>query len=304
MKIYKGDVLEQTNHLESHSVDLVVTSPPYENEFGKLVVLKPKRVPEGKRFDPESGWIAEMKVFVPKPRPVLNSVKRQITLQIRQGRTDVTVGKFDGIVGNPPYLGQQQVHQKFFNKSFKILKNEGSLVFIQPATPYLNKKSPDKRKHEKKMQSIVTTHETNVKILGPEVFEGAAIAGDLAITAIQKKPANAINVVQYKDGSTFKNVSLQDINMTSTEPTLYASITDKYNKIVQEHGSLHDVTYFRDKKPVANILRLQKIRGHMGQDDFYTFISRNQKQLTSSCKQTSDFGIRVTSDTQLDNVHA
>jgi site-specific DNA-methyltransferase (adenine-specific) len=276
--------------IEKEQSFIDIANKRYENEFGTPTFLKPKRVPEGKRFEPEAGWIAEMKVFVPKLARKTQAVRRRVQLELRR-RDDkkVDVWQFDGIVGNPPYLGQQQVHQQFFNKSFHMLKNEGSLVFIQPATPYLNKKSPDKRKHEKAMQSIVTTNETKVKIVGPEVFEGAAIPNDLAITAIQKKPANAINVVQYKDGSTFKNVSLEHVNYGGMDPKVYAPISRKYQDYVSLNGSLLDATYYNRDKPVSNIVRLQKVRGNIGKADFITFMSNNQEYLSRSCHSTRLF---------------
>jgi len=48
--------------------------------------------------------------------------------------------KFDVIVGNPPYQGNAELHQKIFNLSVNLLNDGGDLSFIQPALPIHNKK--------------------------------------------------------------------------------------------------------------------------------------------------------------------
>ena len=120
--------------------------------------------------------------------------------------------KFDVIVGNPPYEGKKQTHQKFFNKAYELLEEHGTMAFIQPATPYMNKKDP--RSHENKMREIIMNNEVSVTFHTNKIFDVADVNGVLAETVLtKKKNNNPINSVKYTNGSLYENCSLSDINM-------------------------------------------------------------------------------------------
>ena len=50
--------------------------------------------------------------------------------------------EFDYIISNPPYKGKAAMHQKIFNHCVNsLLKDEGTICFLQPDTPYTSKLS-------------------------------------------------------------------------------------------------------------------------------------------------------------------
>ena len=181
--------------------------------------------------------------------------------------------KFDVIVGNPPYQGKAALHQQFFNKAVEMTVDGGMVCFVQPATPYLNKKTK-KKAPEEGMINFVKKYETIVKFISPEMFQGADIATDLSVTILTKKPGNGFVDITYKNGSTYKNTSVEHINMTMIDPVQYKSIRDKYMNFIEKNGSLHDKTNYN--APNNSGMHLQKIRGHLGQSDFYTLVSNNK----------------------------
>lgn len=181
--------------------------------------------------------------------------------------------KFDVIVGNPPYQGKAALHQQFFNKAVEMTVNDGIVCFIQPATPYFNKKTK-KKAPEETMINFVKNYDTTVKFVSPEMFDGADIATDLSITILTKKIGDKSVDITYRDGSVYKNTSVEDINMTMINPTQYKSIRDKYINFIAKNGSLHDKTNYN--APSKSGMHLQKVRGHLGQPDFYTLVSNNR----------------------------
>ena len=67
----------------------------------------------------------------------------------------VIMKKFDFVVGNPPYVGAAALHQQFFVKGFELINESGCIAFIQPATPYFNKKNVRKKAADLKMVEII-----------------------------------------------------------------------------------------------------------------------------------------------------
>jgi hypothetical protein len=210
--------------------------------------------------------------------------------------------KFDVIVGNPPYEGKKQTHQKFFNKAYELLEEHGTMAFIQPATPYMNKKDP--RSHENKMREIIMNNEVSVTFHTNKIFDVADVNGVLAETVLtKKKNNNPINSVKYTNGSLYENCSLSDINMLEIDPSVYKSIRLKYLNYIEKCGSLYDKQYYNLGNPKPNVIKLQKIRGHLDNPDFFTFLSNNSDLLSSDISEPNDFGIELNSNDEMNNCY-
>lgn len=210
--------------------------------------------------------------------------------------------KFDVIVGNPPYNGKAALHQQFFNKCHDLLKDDGVMAFIQPATTYFNKKTNQKDAVDT-MQNIVKTNYCEVEIENPEIFENAGIQNDLSITYLTKtkKSSTVINKITFKNGNTYTNVPLEDISMTQVDPVVYAAIRTKYENYIKVHGNLEDKISKVDGELKAS---LGKIRGtRPTDDDFYTFIPlrENRDGYGDSCSST--FGVKIASSKEVDFVY-
>jgi len=215
--------------------------------------------------------------------------------------------KFDMIIANPPYVGKKQLHQKFFNKAVEMTKDGGVVVFLQPATPYQNQKQP--RRHEAEMIENVLNYKTDVKILDANIFKGADIGNDLAITVLYKvkNTSGKLNSITYKNGNKYENVDLNNVSMTQINPDIFSTIKSKYENYITNNGSLLDKTYYKLDNPKNNIAGLPKIRGHMGQSDMYTFQPNelsNTKYYTTDISKKHDFGIEVENNKQIKNVYS
>jgi hypothetical protein len=203
---------------------------------------------------------------------------------------------FNVVVGNPPYKGQAQLHQQFFNKAVELTKDDGVVLFIQPSTIYFNKKE-ETQKHSQIVRDNIKRYKTSVKFVNPKVFENASVFNDLAITHLIKTPDNKeIETVTYTSGTQYNNVRLEDVTKTELEPKLYASITKKYKKYVSEHGSLLDVT---TNDPSVKKARITSQRGNIGGDDWYTFMPAPKKYWVNH----GGFGVPATSDKMVANIY-
>jgi predicted RNA methylase len=211
--------------------------------------------------------------------------------------------KFDVILSNPPYFGKAQLHQKFFNLAIDLCVDHGTICFIQPATPYLNKKLS--RAIEGKMKKHLVFYNTDAIILPSTTFANAQISGDVAVTTLVKThdTSGTINSVTYKNNVTYYDVPLEHVNYLSMDPKMYASLSKKIDQYITANGSLLDRSYYKLHCPVASIAKLQKVRGHVEHADFFTFISDNDDYWTKDITSTSDFGIQIDDNNQLANVY-
>lgn len=210
---------------------------------------------------------------------------------------------FSSIVANPPYEGKKQTHQKFFNKAYEMLEEKGTMTFIQPATPYMNKKAP--RSHENRMREIIMNNEVSVTFHTNKIFDVADVDGVLAETVLvkQKNNESAIKSVRYTNGSLYENCSLTDINMLEIDPNVYKSTRLKYLNYIEKHGSLYNKQYYNLGNPKPNVIKLQKIRGHLDNPDFFTFLSNNSDLLSSDISESNDFGIELKSNDEMNNCY-
>ena len=206
---------------------------------------------------------------------------------------------------NPPYVGVKQLHQRFYNELCNIA---GLVVTIQPATPYLNKNTP--RNHEATMIKNILKYKTDAMLVGRDVFENATIENDLAITTTdttQKNESNKLSSITYKDGKTFKNVDMKNVNIHGIDPKVISVLTEKFDNYVSKHGSLQDITYYKLNKLKTHICGLPKLRSNIGTRNFFSFIPSDEKlsqYYTTSINEKHDYGIEVKSNKQIKNVYA
>ena len=207
--------------------------------------------------------------------------------------------KFDVVITNPPYLGKRALHQQFFNLAVELVKDDGDVVFIQPATVYFNKKEYQKNA-VKTMISHLENYVVDVEILGSEIFENASVANDLAITHLKKTKSNTknINAIKYKNGDKYTDVPLANISQTRMNPDVYESISNKIKTYISKHGSLQDALETDESKIKA---KLAKIRGVSGPESlmWYSLMPNDKKYWGTD----SDYGISVKSQQQVDNAY-
>lgn len=198
--------------------------------------------------------------------------------------------KFDTIIGNPPYEGQRSLHQKFFNNSVDLLKDGGTICFIQPAVVYHNKKS-NVRQPTQEMRDNISKHTTSVRFVDGRVFENALIAGQCSITVLHKDNSNngIISTVTTMSGEVYHDVELKYINQQEMEISIYKSLVDKITGVVDNQKSLHELISRDDD---TETFCIQKIRGNTGQADFYTFVSNNPEYQ----KMHKGFGLLIKPD--------
>jgi len=212
---------------------------------------------------------------------------------------------FDVIIANPPYQGKKELHQAFFNIAVDLLRDDGQMVFIQPATPYLNNK--EGRVHQQAMRENVKKYTCTVKMINGSIFQNAVIGNTLAITNLIKTPSNTntIETVTFEDGRIYENVDLSEINMNGMSRELYKSIRAKIETYIDQNGSLFDIQYRNDSGESDYVCSLSRARGHMGNNDFYTFLPQdiNHKSHTKDVSEKTNFGIKVTSNEQVENIY-
>ena len=192
--------------------------------------------------------------------------------------------KFDVVIGNPPYQGLSQLHQKFFNMAVDMTVEGGKVAFVQPAIVYFNKKRKTDLPSQK-MRDNIKKYRTEVKMIHPSVFKGALNFNDISMTILTKRPdASHIRVVEYVSGKKYKEVELENVTQTEMEPEIYAGIRIKYEDYVKDNGSLLDILTKEEGDMKA---RVMKVRGHAGDNDWYTFASNDKKKRDYG----SNFGI-------------
>lgn len=198
--------------------------------------------------------------------------------------------KFDFVFGNPPYNGLASLHQKVFNKAVELVKDDGYVVFVQPATPYQNKYEK-KKKAEQEMIDNVVTYRSKVCIHPGTVFDAAEVGTDVAITTLQKtKSIPVINKITYKNGDTHEKVKLEHISITEFSPELYASVVEKFRTICNVNGSVGDAIVI-DSDDV--VVFLSKTRGHIGGDDFFTLVPKKENREHYNKNTVTGTGVKI-----------
>ena len=213
--------------------------------------------------------------------------------------------KFSAGTINPPYEGKARTHQKFFNKLYSLIEDDGVMASLQPATTYFNKKNTHLSEPViNEMIDIIEGNTSEVEIENPEIFDNAGIQNDLSVTYIvkDKNKTGVVDKITYKDSNVYNNVPLEDISQTVIDPVLYESIRSKYETYCNANGNLEDAI---SKKTTDLKAALPKIRGTRPTDnDFYTFIPKVEKDFLNYYNaKTSDFGIRIDTEKDTNNVY-
>lgn len=207
--------------------------------------------------------------------------------------------EFDGFIVNPPYKGQAMLHQQFFNLGVDLVKENGQVVCLQPATVYFNKKE-ETDKHSQKMRNNINRHEVVTEMVKPDIFENAKNRNDISITTLTKRNADSeIKRISYRSGITYQNLKLEDVNRTEIEPKLYRSIVKKYKALVSKNGCIYDIT---SKEKAVSKAQLASMRGNGGGDDWYTFIPSNKKYWTTESKE-GEWGVVANSHQEALNIY-
>ena len=220
---------------------------------------------------------------------LINSLSDSAT-EIINDKETLMSKKFDFVFGNPPYDGNSFLHQKIFNESIKLVKDDGYLVFVQPASPYQNKKKK-KNKAEEEMIKNILKFRTKVNIQPGTIFEAADVGTDVAITTLQKtKSIPVVNQITYKNGETYEKVKIDDINIAEFPPDLYVSISSKFKKICGVNGSVGDNT---TKKGSSHepLVFLSKVRGHPNDSDFFTIVPKKSGRSHYINAENKGFGV-------------
>lgn len=205
--------------------------------------------------------------------------------------------KFDFVVGNPPYDSLRALHQQFFVKGFGMLAPDGVIAFIQPANPYFNKKNTRKKRPELQMREIIAQHCIRVVFKNEDVFENAQLGSKLAITYASPKKNTDMMIVEYHNGEVLES-DLPGINQLAIAPETYKTLREKIDAMCATNGTLYDAN--RTKSGLC--AKLPKVRGHAGDDDFFTFIP-NKNERSHYSYGPHDFGIPLESPDYLENFY-
>lgn len=192
--------------------------------------------------------------------------------------------RFDFIFANPPYRGGRRLHQTIFNKCIKLLKSDGQMTIIQPATAIHNKREQPRKSQQKQMQNNLEKYYTEIIVEDGTVFKDALISTDLTITTIKmdKFTNGNIDKLTNKDGTVYEDVALEDISMCQMPPQTFRAIRKKYEDYIRTHGSINDISVLNRSvvsklDPDKHYISIARIRGHRGPEglkaDFYTLFS-------------------------------
>lgn len=241
----------------------------------------------------------------------ISSIKAQLVVDmlgvpkeniIHHSKIEGNTMKFDYIVGNPPYAGQSSLHQKFFVRSFGMLKENGKIAFIQPATPYLNKNSSRASQADKEMKDILRKHVEFVNLIDGSVFEGASVAAKIAVTIASPSINSKSFKVRYEKNS-IETACLDTVNQLMIPGHLYESISKKYEIMCKKFGNFQNVM----KAPGKLKAYVARVRGNInGNDDFYTIVpnvDHRNRQNTNFTADMHDYGIPIENVAYLDNCY-
>jgi hypothetical protein len=92
--------------------------------------------------------------------------------------------KFSSVVMNPPYKGG--LHIDIFNKAFELLEDGGTIISIQPATPFLNSNTPKPNSKDIKIRKIIQDYVSELEMVNGNLLFNARLFVPLSIIRITK----------------------------------------------------------------------------------------------------------------------
>lgn len=189
------------------------------------------------------------------------------------------IKKFDIILGNPPY--KNGLHNKFTEKSLRILNDNGSLLFLQPSTLFLSRKEVKKNKSEKFILDILSSNETELTLINGDLyFDTANLFVPLSITLIKNKLSSNITV----------NYNYTDDKKTITETTIdkiyihgSTLVYDIWLKIKNKLSSTLEDNLFRSGKIGSHYLTINTLCGNTPKNgkinpDFFIMIYKKDEE--------------------------
>jgi hypothetical protein len=194
--------------------------------------------------------------------------------------------KFGVILGNPPYKGTIELHQQFFNRAVELVEDGGHVAFIQPAVPFFNKKNTS-RDASNQMIDYVNKFQSDVKILSKDSFPDVAMPTSLARTHLVKtlSDSNKVDVFTTQSGVTYNDLSVTGINMLEMDPSTFIRLHSLSLQQCTEQSLDDLVSVSEDQEK----LYAQKVRGNIGKQDFFSFISADKKYWTVKKGHTYGF---------------
>ena len=286
-----------------------------------LAELVRQRLPKGKRnnlffaFDDNDDTVYRL-----VENRVVNK-ENIITGDILTNKELKKMPKFDVVIGNPPYDGKSQKHQKFFNLAVDLVKSDGYVAFLQPATPYIIKRVPFKKQiHNDKMKKNLKRYKTSAWLFNPNCyFAEADITNILAVTILEKvnNDSQLLNeVVCEFTGETkiLKNIELENVTIHADDSGVVTSIKEKITNWIKINGSLSDVI---NGEPKQHCCSLGQCRGTIKgrgktlaksneffSKDFFTLVGKDiQKHIARDKTSYRDFDVFCDTQEQAINVY-
>ena len=205
------------------------------------------------------------------------------------------VEKFDIVMGNPPFMSG--LHHHFTIKSIEILKGDGTLLFVQPAMVYINRKPTKKENVEIKLINYVNEYETELDLFRGYDYFDIRIQVPVSITKIIKRNSETITIKnRFVDPTNPTSEIVDNVNKLHIHGNgIVRSIKNKIETKLQL--SVHDKLYKESESDYY--LVISKMAGYSlkkGRLDprMYTIITRayenNYEHLITTDKESSKIG--------------
>jgi hypothetical protein len=212
---------------------------------------------------PLESWTDPTKTF-------LDSSAGRLLLDDPPGKTSSPM-KFDVIVGNPPYGGgsQPELHLRFLLQAFNALTPAGQLVFLQPATPFINRKK-NKTTLAKRLYNELAKHVLSLDLLdGETTFLDADVNTFIVVTHVTKleRLPHIKLKVKHLTGEITEHQLFDDVSIFPQEAA--RSLRRK----LQHHVTSLE-THRVDKTPSAHhayVVHLARIQGGRKRPSYYSF---------------------------------